>query len=131
MRLGPDGRIYVAVNGLNQGKIARFDAVTGEPLGDLVPFGQDGYQRPAGFTFGADGDLYVTSHEFTPGGRTGVLKFDGTTGAFGGVFIAPGSGGITEFADVKAMPNGDVLVSNTRRFNRHDKTSGAFIPIAR
>src|SRR5690349_705186 len=54
MRLGPNGRIYVAVNGLNQGRIARFDATTGQPLGDLIPFGQGGYEQPGNFVFGAD-----------------------------------------------------------------------------
>jgi hypothetical protein len=73
MQLGPDGRIYVAVNGLNQGKISRFDAMTGQPLGDLVPFGQNGYDRPSDFVFGADGNVYAPSREFNPGGTSGVL----------------------------------------------------------
>ena len=128
MRLGPNGRIYVAVNELNQGRIARFDAATGQPLGDLVPFGQAGYEQPGNFVFGANGDLYAPSSAFTANGQSGVLRFDGTSGAFESVFIAPGAGGLTSFADIETMPTStDLLICDTNRVNRYDGTTGAFV----
>ena len=127
LQLGPDNRAYVAVNGLNLGKIARFDWTTGAYLGDLVPFGQNGYQQPGGFAFGADGNVYAASRDFS-GGTSGVLRFNGTSGAFGGVFVAPGSGGLGAPFDVVFMPGGgDMLVSDMQRINRYNKTTGAFI----
>jgi WD40 repeat protein len=128
MRLGPDGRIYVAVNGLNQGRIARFNASTGQPMGELVSFGEDGYEQPGNFAFGADGNIYAPSQAFTPNGRSGVLKFNGLSGTFQGVFIAPGSGGLTSFADIEKMPSSpDLLICDTNRVNRYDGETGEFI----
>jgi hypothetical protein len=56
-------------------------------MGVFVAAGNGGLFGGRGVTFGPDGNLYATSS-----GTTGrVLKYDGTTGAFLGAFVGPGS----------------------------------------
>jgi hypothetical protein len=50
---------------------------------------QSGLDRAAFMTFGPDGNLYVSSPD-----TDRVLKYDGTTGAFLGNSVPPGSGGL-------------------------------------
>jgi hypothetical protein len=130
IHLGPANRLYVASNNIGAGAIRRFDWTTGTYLGDLVADGQDGFRSPGGFIFGTDGNLYATSNNIQgiPGGVTGVMKFNGTTGAYLGLFVAPGSGGIGTPFQLDVMPvTGDLLVSDGFRINRYNKTTGAFV----
>jgi len=125
--VGPDGKLYLSTNGLGQGWIKRYDWTTGASLGNLVNPGQNGYQMPQEFIFGADGNVYATSQSFN-NGVTGVMKFNGTTGSYQGLFVAPGSGGIGTPARIVTIPgNGDFLVSDGSRINRYNKTTGAFV----
>jgi hypothetical protein len=126
--IGPNGNLYIATNGLGLGAIRRYNWMTGTNLGDLVTPGQNGYRSPNEFVFGTDGNVYATSRNISGGGVTGVMKFNGITGAYQGLFIAPGSGGITEPYRIITIPgNGDFLVSDGQRINRYSKTTGAFI----
>src|SRR5205085_9746118 len=78
MAIGPDGLLYVAVDGdLNQ--IRRVNPVTGADLG---MFSQGGNMAsPDGMVFGPGGDLFVVD-----GTLCNVRRFDGTTGAYEGIF---------------------------------------------
>ncbi|MGP1310707.1 MAG: Vgb family protein, partial [Phycisphaerales bacterium] len=79
-----NGDIYVA--SFNQHKVAKFDGVTGEYLGDFVTAGSGGLSgADNGITFGPDGNLYVPSYN---NGR--ILRYDGITGAFIDTFIPNG-----------------------------------------
>ncbi len=129
IQLGPDGRLYVAGNGLGAGAVRRFDWANGAFLGFLVSPAQNGYRSPNGFAFGTDSSLYATSQDIQmAGGTTGLMKFNGTTGAYLGLFVAPGSGGIGTPFDVIVQPiTGDLLVSDGSRINRYNKTTGAFV----
>jgi sugar lactone lactonase YvrE len=130
MTLGPDGLLYVAGNNLGSGYIARNNPVTGQFLGYFVdPVVQPGaapYQMPNDLSFGTDGFLYSTSEQFLPNGVTGVVRFNGTTAAFGGVVIPPGNNGLGRPSSVVHMPGGDLLVSDAQRVNRYDGTTLAF-----
>jgi hypothetical protein len=86
--IGPDGKLYLSTNGLGQGWIKRYDWTTGASLGNLVNPGQNGYQMPQEFIFGADGNVYATSQSFN-NGVTGVMKFNGTTGTTRGCSSPP------------------------------------------
>ena len=82
---GPDGKIHVACQG--DDGISRIDPVTGQSLGVFVLAGSGGLFSPRSLAFGPDGHLYVSS-------ATGeVLKYNGATGAFLGVFVDVGGNG--------------------------------------
>src|SRR5262249_61962367 len=100
---GSDGNLYVADgngdtdgNGINDGRIVRYNGVTGAFIDEFVPIsGNGGMSHPQGLVFGPSVenpnklDLYVTN-AFS---NNSVLRFDGATGAFLGEFVASGSGG--------------------------------------
>src|SRR5262249_53191253 len=76
-----------------------------------VPAGSVG--RPAGLVFGRSVDnsrkldLYVTSLL-----TDSILRYDGTTGAFLGEFVAGGSGGLDYPAGLSFGPDGNLYVSS-------------------
>jgi hypothetical protein len=62
-----------------------FDGLTGAPKADFVVAGSGGLTYPMGMAFGPDGNLYVSSQ--TDGD---ILRYDGITGVFLGVFASGG-----------------------------------------
>jgi DNA-binding beta-propeller fold protein YncE len=87
-----DGRLYVTAFGNN--KVVRFDAATGAFLDAFViddagtPEDESGGLVSAhGAAFGPDGDLYVASF-----GNNRVLRYNGVTGDFVSVVVAPQAG---------------------------------------
>jgi hypothetical protein len=75
-------------------------------------------------TFGPDGNLYATSS----GSTGGVLKYNGTTGAFLGAFVGPGSD-LSLPRGLVFGPDGNLYVANFGGGNvdRFNGTTGAFI----
>lgn len=65
--------------------VRRYDVTTGEYLGDFIPPGGGGLSLPDGFTFGPDGNFYVSSANTDQ-----VLRYDGQTGHFIDVFAFDG-----------------------------------------
>jgi hypothetical protein len=107
MAFGPDGNLYVANTLLfsdTGGAILRFEGPAGPNpgafLGAFVAAGSGGLDHPLSIIFGPGGNLYVGSAAFKAGNYTAsphtseVLRYDGTTGAFLGTFVAPDSGGL-------------------------------------
>jgi DNA-binding beta-propeller fold protein YncE len=97
LTFGPDGNLYVSVGGdsdLNlldplypkDSAVLRFSP-TGEFLG--VAASGNGLARPYGNAFGPDGTLYVSSFRTNQ-----ILKFDGQTGNFLGVFASDNNNGL-------------------------------------
>jgi streptogramin lyase len=74
----------------------------------------------------ARADLFVGNF-FSP--DLNVLRYDGTTGAFVGVFVPTGSGGLSFPLGGSFGPDGNFYVSNSDADNvlRYDGTTGAFI----
>jgi len=58
-----------------------------------------------------------------------VMKFDGATGASSGVFIAAGSGGLTQAEQSAFAPDGSFLVNSfgSNQVLRYDGATGAFL----
>jgi len=110
---GPDGNLYVA-DGDGPGRIVRYNGVTGAFIDEFVPLaGNGGMMNPQGLVFGPSGkndgklDLYVCS-AFT----SSILRFDGTTGAFLGEFVASGAGGLYRPIGLTFGPDGNLYVTN-------------------
>jgi len=116
---GPDGNLYVADTLLsnipvNLGQVVRFNGVTGAFMDYFVPPGSGGLSNQAGMVFGPNGthdggfDLYIAVIF-----QAQILRFDGRTGAFKGVFVSSGSGGLINPAGVVFGPDGNLYVANS------------------
>jgi hypothetical protein len=81
---GADGNVY-AGSGTS---VAKFNPATGARLGTFVPFGSGGVQWIEAVRFGPDGNLYVTEPTGTAPTGSRVMRYNGTTGAFMGVFAS-------------------------------------------
>jgi DNA-binding beta-propeller fold protein YncE len=110
---GPDGNLYVANTNLVRapGSVLRYQGPNGPKPGafidTFIPGGSGGLAQPYGLLFGPDGrndgklDLYVADMQLfwknglqSVPGTSQILRYDGTTGAFKGVFVTPDSGGL-------------------------------------
>ena len=85
-----------------------------------------GLDLSSGLAFGPDGNLYVGSLNTDE-----VLRYDGTSGAFLGAFVASGSGGLNGpgAGGLIFRPDGllYVLSRATSSVLRYDAASGAFV----
>ncbi|PSB34678.1 PEP-CTERM sorting domain-containing protein [Stenomitos frigidus] len=108
LTIGPDGNVYVSSggnSGLNlfdptypqDSAVLRFSPI-GEFLG--VAASGSGLIRPYGNAFGPDGSLFVSSFRTNE-----ILRYDGTTGAFLGVFASDHNGGFGTLNGLNG-PNG-------------------------
>lgn len=115
---GPDGDLYVA--GVGSHNVGRFDGKTGAFVEMKVPAGSGGLSYPTWLAFGPDGDLFVSSY------TDQVLRYDGATGAFEGVFAQ--GGGLDSPQGLRFGPGGDLYVASlwTANILRYDGTTGAF-----
>src|SRR5688572_29747015 len=98
MAIDASGFLYLAVDTLGGGGIQRVNPSTG----GSSAFNQGGnLESPDGLVFGPGGDLFVSD-----GIRGDVRRFDGTTGAFEGIFAVGGSG----LRDLVFGPDGDLFL---------------------
>ncbi len=134
---GLDGHLYLATGQGNS--VLRFDGVTGDPLpGPLGAAGTAEFVPAAGsaiadshhLTFGPDGHLYVASMD-----NARIVKYDGTTGAFLGLFVtddpatgADETGGLNQPHGIAFGVGGDLYVTSfgTNNVLRYDGQTGAF-----
>jgi streptogramin lyase len=135
MLFGPDGNLYVIAT--DQSEVLRYNGQTGAFMDTFITPGSGGLTIPVSMAFGPDGNLYVANthlNDTTPGG---VLRYNGRTGAFTGMFIAPRSGGLIKPLTVLFGPEGDLYVGSadavgisasphTSTVLRYDGTTGAF-----
>jgi WD40 repeat protein len=126
LTFGPDGNLYVGSFLGNQ--VLRFDGTSGDYIDAFatVPIaGSNG--NVGGVAFGPDGDLYVTLV------NTGddIWRFDGTTGASKGSFIAPGHLHPDGPFVLLFAPNDTLYVSSrdADQVLSYDATTGEFIEI--
>ncbi|MCH7602596.1 MAG: hypothetical protein IIB54_07520 [Planctomycetes bacterium] len=130
-----DGRILVSSAG--DSRIVQFDR-TGAYVGDFVTAGLGGLNVPTSMIIGPNGNLFVASLR-----TDSVLEYDGTTGAFVGVFVdppppplaAPGAKSLPVAYAINPFgigfgPNGNFYVtSSTNEVMEFDGVTGAFISI--
>jgi DNA-binding beta-propeller fold protein YncE len=125
LSFGPDANndgvpeLYVA--GQSSNTVARYDGVTGQPLGTFVTAGSGGLTTPQGICFDSSQTyLYVASS-----GTNQVLKYNAQTGAYVGVADASS---LSSPQDVKVGPDGllYVLSAGNNRIERFN-TSGTYV----
>jgi DNA-binding beta-propeller fold protein YncE len=139
MHYGPDGQLYVCAE--KQDRVLRFDGITGTLLGTFVgddpntPQDEDGgLDGPTAAIFGPDGHLYVASFD-----TDRVLRYDGATGAFLGVFVGNDpatpqdeTGGLDgPDAGMTFGPDGRLYVPSfqSNQILSYDPQTGAFLGI--
>jgi sugar lactone lactonase YvrE len=83
---GPDGNLYVSygasASGVPHPSVLRYGGTTGALIDAFVSEGSGGLSIPTGPLFGPDGNLYIRSVPYLPGGPGTVKRYDGTTGAY-------------------------------------------------
>jgi sugar lactone lactonase YvrE len=143
IEFGPEGNLYVTNGDAGpsdtspfQDQVLRFQGPTspspGSPLpapgqtgAVFVPAGTAGgsLDNPTDAAWGPDGNLYVASWR-----TNSVNRYDATTGAYMGAFVAPGSGGLTGAAFLAFRPDGFLYVAsqNDGAVYRYNATTGAF-----
>lgn len=122
--------------------ILRFDAATGNYLGEFIPAGLAGLEDPDTLLFGPDGngdgksDLYIANG--AEPGTSSILRFDGQTGNFIDVFVGDNpdtdfdeTGGLIRPYGIAFGPDGYLYVASflTDQILRYDGVTGEFIDI--
>jgi DNA-binding beta-propeller fold protein YncE len=121
---GPDGALYGSYFDTISNTNGRVLRIT--PDGEVQTFvaaGSGGLLTPTGLTFGPDGNLYVATavgNNFAGS----VLRYDGKTGGFLGVFA---TAGLSVPQNLKFGPDGTLYVSNGvgDSISRFDGATGA------
>jgi DNA-binding beta-propeller fold protein YncE len=117
LTFGPDGNLYVANN---LGNVLRFNGTSGAFMNVFA----SGLTLPQDLAFGPDGHLYVTN-----GFGDSVSRFDGTTGASLGFFVAPGAYGLDAPVGLAFGRTEDLYVTSfpTNTIFRFAGASGALV----
>ncbi|MFO0842678.1 MAG: NHL repeat-containing protein [Gemmataceae bacterium] len=122
---------YLYVGSEYTDEVLRFDATTGAFDRVFVTAGSGGIDAPHGMAFGPDvnGDhvleLYVTGRN-----SNNVVRYDGATGQPLGIFITPGSGGLSVPEGLTFDPAGNfafVTSSATGRILKYNALTGAYL----
>ena len=117
---GPDGNLYVGSRFTSS--VIRYNGSIGGFIDTFVASGSGGLSGTEALLFGPDGNLYVTTDSF--GNR--VLRYNGVTGAFLGVFAtAPSLSGAQSMI---FGPDGHLYVAGNSSNNvvRFNGSTGAF-----
>jgi streptogramin lyase len=124
---GPDNNLYVT--SFNNARVLRYNGTTGAFMDTFVPPGSSGLVYPYGLTFGSDHNLYVSIYNDGHANTGSVLRYDGTTGAFLNVFVAPMSSPLQTAGGLVFGPDGNLYVAGANSGNilRYDGLTGAFL----
>ena len=87
--------------------VKRFDADSGEYLGEFVKKGNSPIKGPRGLIFTPAGELLISNQNVGTGKAGSLLLFDGTTGDFSGALVRHND------EDAPFAPDGIVLVDGT------------------
>ncbi|WP_164928607.1 NHL repeat-containing protein [Gloeobacter violaceus] len=90
---GPNGNLFITVGDFQLGRVDQYDGVTGAFIGTFAS--GNGLSNPTGLAFGPDGNLYVADSD-----TSSILEFNGSTGAYEGIFVPTGSGDLGSPDDI-------------------------------
>ena len=134
MMFGPDGNLYVlngfsdtpSIPGSGVSNVKRYDGTTGAFIDTFIATGSGGLGAANAFTFGPNGDLYISTN-LSGGSSSDVRRYNGTTGAFIDTFVAEGSGGLGFVHELTFGPDGNLYLATAFDIKRYNGTTGAFI----
>jgi WD40 repeat protein len=92
--------------------VLRVDSTDGGLFEVFIPAVPNGPINPQRVVVGPDGNLYVSSFGAYPSTNGGVNRYDPDTGAYLGVFVPVGSGGLQYPGAIAFGPNGNLYVSD-------------------
>ena len=137
---GPDGDLYVlndtpapgySGSATNFWNVLKYDGTTGAFITNFVASGEGGLVQPdlPGIVFGPDGNLYVSSNDYSQSGNDQVLEYNGQTGAFITNFVAAGSGGLVRAGALSFGPDGNLYVEDyaSGAIKEYSGTNGVFM----
>jgi DNA-binding beta-propeller fold protein YncE len=106
--------------------VSRYDG-TGSYVGEFIASGSGGLVSPDDLTWGPDGNLYVSSSSSNTTGS--ILRYDGQTGAYLGVFAE--GGGLARPYGSAFGPDGNLYVASFRsdQILRYNGSTGAFLGV--
>ena len=85
LTFGGDGNLYVS-DGINA--VFRFNGTNGSPTVPAPFASGGGLGTSVGVGFGPDGNLYVVSNNYNQRGVPGIMRYNGTSGAFLGAITS-------------------------------------------
>jgi streptogramin lyase len=121
MRFGPNGNLFVD----NGNTILQFNGTTGTPMGQFIAPGSGGLTFALDALFASNGNLLVSGGNGTT--NDSVYRFDGTTGAYLGVFAS--GNGIDIPIGLAQGPDGAIYAASegNNQIKRFDLSTGNFI----
>lgn len=130
LSVGSGQNIYIGGNTLGDGSVYRFNQ-SGAFAGELVSSqNSNSLLGPYALACGSDGALYVAGGQGSDY-TVRVLKYDSQTGAFLGVFVPQGSGGLGSYIrDMAFGPDGNLyLLDPSNGVLRYSGQDGHFISV--
>jgi len=122
----PEARADFLVGNTSGNNVSRYSE-SGAYLGEFISAGSGGLVSPDDLTWGPDGNLYVSS---SSGNTTGqILRYDGRTGAYLGVFAEGGP--LARPYGSAFGPDGNLYVASFRsdRILKYDGSTGAYLGV--
>jgi len=122
----PDARADFLVGNTAGNNVSRYSE-SGAYLGEFISAGSGGLMSPDDLTWGPDGNLYVSSSSANTTGQ--ILKYDGSTGAFLGVFAQGGP--LARPYGVAFGPDGNLYTASFRsdQILKYDGSTGAYLGV--
>jgi WD40 repeat protein len=107
---GHDGNLLIHSQNPFPGSVLKYDSITGRKLGTWIPAETGGMVIPIKLAFAPDGNLLVLHLQPSIPPISGVLEFDGMSGAFLRELVPLGSCGLGRASDFSFGPNGDIYI---------------------
>lgn len=124
---GYGGSVLIISHAPWPGSVLEYDAITGRKLGTLIAEGSGGMVIPLKIAHGPNGNLLVLHRTSGTNVVSGVLEFDGLSGAFVRESIPLGSCGLGTATDFNVAADGAICIAAAHSLFRFDGQTGLCI----